>query len=53
MTRFGEILQLCHNFKLLDKKLIVFLVFGKILIPLWLKCYAIGQVFIDVDDQIF
>ena len=37
VTRFGEILK----------------VLGKILITLWQKCYAIGQVCIVVEGQIF
>ena len=43
---FGTIL------KALGKFLMVYLVFGKILIILWQKCFNIGQVFIVVDGQI-
>ena len=50
VTRFGKILPLWHNLKVLGKFLRVYLVFAKMLILLWQKCYAIGQVLIVVDS---
>ena len=38
--------------KVLDKFLTVYLVFGKMLLLLWQRCYAIGQVFVVVDSYI-
>ena len=52
VTRFGEILPLWHNFKILGKFLWVCLVFDKILLLHCQKCYGIGQIFIAVDGQI-
>ena len=39
--------------KVYVKFLRVYLVFGNMFILLWQKCYAIEQVFIVVDGQIF
>ena len=37
--------------KVLGKFLMVYLVFGKILFPLWKTCFTFGQVFIVVNGQ--
>ena len=50
VTRFGEISPLWHDYKIIGQFFKVYLVFGKMLILLWQKCYAIGQVFIVVDS---
>ena len=53
VTRFEENLPLWQNFESFGQFLGVNLVFGKIVIVLWQKCDAIGQVFKVVDGQIF
>ena len=49
LSKFRHISTL---FKVLGNFLRVYLVFGKIMILLWQKCFTIGQVFIAVDGQI-
>ena len=49
MTKFGHFGTIL---KVFEKILRVYLVFGKILMLLWQKCYAIGQVFIVADEKI-
>ena len=44
--------QIWRNFKSLLLFFGVFFVFGKILNIIWYKCYAIGQIFVDVNGQI-
>ena len=52
MTRFGEISPLWLNFKSLGQFIRVYLVFGKILILLYQKCFSIWHVFIVVHGPI-
>ena len=54
-SEWRDLTKLCHFgtiIKVLGKFLKVYLVFGKMLILLWQKCYAVGQVFIVVDSNI-
>ena len=53
VTRFGaKFRHFGTILKVLEKFLLVKLVFGKMLILLWQKCYAIEQVFIVLDSDI-
>ena len=45
VTRFGKIFKVLGNFSR------VYLLFGKIVNPLWQILYTFGQIFIDVNDQ--
>ena len=51
MTRFGEILSFWQNRQSLGQFLRVYVLFGKILDRIGQILYAIGQVFIDVNDK--
>ena len=51
VTRFGEILSFWQNRQSLGQFLRVYVLFGKILDRIGQILYAIGQVFIDVNDK--
>ena len=51
VTRFGEILQLWQYFKAFGFCLMINLALGKNFNLLWRIVYAIGQIFIVVNDQ--